>query len=174
MHVVARAFCAFFLFATPAFADTLTLRPRVEANGPAVTLGDVFTGAGAQATRAIAPAPAAGQTTMLPADFLVAAAQSAGHDWAPPENLTEVRVTRPGGARATLPAAAPIGAAAAPAAVQRNENIALSFAAPGLNLTTRARALQPGAIGQRIRVVNLQSNRTIDATVTGPGAAAVN
>ena len=58
--------------------------------------------------------------------------------------------------------------------MQRNESIALTFAAPGLSLTTRARALQPGAVGQRIRVVNLQSNRTIDATVTGPGAAAVN
>lgn len=173
MHALARALCAFAIFATPAFADTLTLRPRVEATGPAITLGDVFTGAGAEAARTIAPSPSAGQTATLPADFLVAAAQSAGHDWTPTVN--EVRVTRPGGARATMAVSSPTyGQAAEPPAVQRNESIALTFAAPGLSLTTRARALQPGAVGQRIRVVNLQSNRTIDAVITGPGAATVN
>ena len=58
----------------PAFADTpVTLRPRIEANGPAITLGDVFVGAGDVAGRAIAPSPSAGQMTSLPADFLAAA-----------------------------------------------------------------------------------------------------
>ena len=35
----------------------------------------------------------------------------------------------------------------------------------------RARALEDGAVGQSIRLLNTASNRTIDAVVTGPGAA---
>jgi flagella basal body P-ring formation protein FlgA len=38
----------------------------------------------------------------------------------------------------------------------------------------RARALEDGAVGQGIRLLNTSSNRTIDAVVTGPGAARAN
>ncbi len=165
-------FCALaLLIAAPALADTVQLRPRIEASGPAVTFGDVFTGAGAVASRAIAPAPSPGQSSALSAQFLVAAAESAGLDWTPPAGVTQVRVVRPGGARATIAAESGGGGETA---VRRGETIELVYVAPGLQLTTRARALNNAGVGEPVRLVNLQSNRTVEAVVTGPGAAAAN
>jgi flagella basal body P-ring formation protein FlgA len=40
-----------------------------------------------------------------------------------------------------------------------------------MSLNVRVRALEDGAIGQSVRFLNPTSNRTIDAVVTGPGAA---
>lgn len=172
-------FClAAALIASPAHADNVTLRPRVEASGPAILLGEVFDGAGSAAGRAIAPAPPPGQTTTLSTAVLAAAASAAGFEWTPPANATGVRVTRASGMRATV---APAGGtfvnnggmrtAVADAAIRRGEPVLLMFSAPGVQLSTRARALEDGAVGQSIRLVNLASNRTVDATVTGPGAA---
>jgi len=166
-----------FALAAPAFADTpVTLRARIEANGAAITLGDVFDGAGAEAGRAIAPAPPPGQIARLSPQFLSAAASSAGLSWSPPGDLREVQVVRPGGMRATV---APTSGGAnsssvnGDVAIRRGETVTLVFSAPGLQLISRARALQDGGVGDPIRLVNLQSNRTIDAIVTGPGAATV-
>ena len=39
-------FIVALFFAGAAFAQTVTLRPRIEASGQAVTLGDIFDGAG--------------------------------------------------------------------------------------------------------------------------------
>jgi flagella basal body P-ring formation protein FlgA len=84
-----------------------------------------------------------------------------------------VQVIRPGGARATVPAAS--GARTiADAAIRRGEIVNLSYDTPGMSLSMRARALEDGAVGQGIRLVNMSSNRTIDAVVTGPGAARAN
>ncbi len=165
------AICLYFaLFATIASAQTVTLRPRIEASGPAITLGDVFEGAGPVAGRAIAPAPPPGQISTLSAPLLSAAASAAGLDWTPPPGLTEVRIVRPGGARATLP---PTDGAriAGDAAIRRGEMVVLVYQAPGMSLTVRARALEDGAVGHPIRLMNTTSQRTIDAIVTGPGQA---
>ena len=166
------ATCLYMLFgATLAFADPVTLRARVEASGPAITMGDVFDGAPANvAGRAIAPAPAPGQMASLSVPLLSAAASAAGLEWTPPAGVTEVRVVRPGGARATLPPSRG-GRAVADAAVRRGETVTLTYAAPGLSLNMRARALEDGAVGDSVRFLNTSSNRTIDAVVTGPGAA---
>ncbi|MBL8530150.1 MAG: flagellar basal body P-ring formation protein FlgA [Hyphomonadaceae bacterium] len=164
----------FWMMAQAAFAETVTLRSRVEANGPAITLGDVFEGAPtAVAGRAIAPSPRAGQIATLSAPLLAAAASAAGLDWTPPAGVTEVRVVRPGGAAATLaPSASQAGGrVVSDAAVRRGDMVALVYEAPGLSIGTRARALEDGAIGQPVRLVNPASNRTIDAIVTGQGAA---
>jgi flagella basal body P-ring formation protein FlgA len=56
-------------------------------------------------------------------------------------------------------------------AVRRGEVITLVYSAPGIQLTTRARATTDGGVGDTVRLVNLQSNRTVDAVVTGVGAA---
>lgn len=169
---------AILAFAAPSFADPLTLRARIEVNGPAITLGDVFDGAGSEAQRAIAPAPPAGQIAQLNTQFLAAAAQSAGHSWTPPSGMNVVRVVRPGGARATVGPASSNhnngGGAVADAAVQRGQTVMVVYRTPGVQLTTRARALEDGAVGQTIRLTNLTSNRTVDAVVTGPGAASAN
>lgn len=54
-----------------------------------------------------------------------------------------------------------------PVLVRKNAEITVSYQAPGLTLTMRARALQSGAMGDVVNIRNLQSNRTIRATVIG-------
>jgi hypothetical protein len=166
--------CSFFFFAAAsAHADTVTLRPRIEASGPAVTMGDVFVGAPANvAGRAIAPSPPAGQMSSISMPVLAAAASAAGLDFAPPAGVNAVQVVRPGGARATVPASG--GRSIADAAVRRGETVTLQYAAPGMSLSMRARALEDGAVGDSVRFLNTSSNRTIEAIVTGPGAARAN
>lgn len=61
----------------------------------------------------------------------------------------------------------------APVVVARGETVNLVFSVPGLTLTARARALEDAGENEIIRFVNLQSNRTIDAMVEGPGRARV-
>ncbi|MES1201028.1 MAG: flagellar basal body P-ring formation chaperone FlgA [Pseudomonadota bacterium] len=178
--------CLYLIFcAALAHADTpVTLKPRVEATGAAITMGDVFNGAGDAASRPIAPAPAAGQVSTLSTEFLLAATSSAGLTWTPPAGVTLVRVTHPAGARAFVPAsvATPIAdtsSAAGPStpngdiAVHRGQTVLLQFDAPGVSLAMQARATSDGAIGQTIRVLNTSSNRTVEAVITGPGAARV-
>jgi flagella basal body P-ring formation protein FlgA len=162
------------LCAASAFAETVTLRARIEASGPAITMGDVFVGAPANvAGRAIAPSPPAGQMSSLAMPVLSAAASAAGLDFTPPPGVNAVSVVRPGGMRATLPSATG-GRSVADAAVRRGETVMLEYAAPGMSLSMRARALEDGAVGDSVRFLNTSSNRTIEAVVTGPGAARAN
>lgn len=60
-----------------------------------------------------------------------------------------------------------------PAAVTRGETVALVFQSGALVLTARARALENAALGQTARFVNLQSNRTVEGVVEGPGRVRV-
>jgi flagella basal body P-ring formation protein FlgA len=161
---------SFVCFAGAAFADTVTLRSRIEASGPAIIMGDVFDGAPANvANRAIAPAPAPGQVATLSIPLLAAVASAAGLEWTPPDGVNEVRVVRPGGMRATLPGGAP---ALTDIVIRRGETATIVFQQQGLELGIRGvRAAENGAVGQRIRFINTASNRTIEAIVTGPGAA---
>jgi flagella basal body P-ring formation protein FlgA len=166
-------FAAFFILINVgnAFAETVTLRTRVEANGPAVTMGDVFVGAPANiAGRAIAPAPPRGQVGSIQMPVLAAAASAAGLDFTPPAGVNAIQIVSPGGARATLPRTTD-ARTVADAAVRRGDAVTLIYAAPGMSLSMRARALEDGAVGQSVRLLNVSSNRTIDAVVTGPGAA---
>jgi flagella basal body P-ring formation protein FlgA len=57
--------------------------------------------------------------------------------------------------------------------VQRNEVISIVYEAPGIRLTIRGKALEPGAQGDVINVLNIESKRTIQATVAGPGRVTV-
>ena len=167
---------------TGAQAQQVTLRASIETSGPAVTLGDLFTNAGPVSGRAVTPAPGAGRTANLPARFVQAAASAAGLEWTAPEGLSAITVTGRGGrgggvetaAATTASPSARFERTAAPSgdvAVRRGEMVTLVYVAPGMQLTTRARATADAAIGDPVRVVNLQSNRTVDATVTGVGAA---
>lgn len=160
-----------WMFAGAALADPVTLRTRVEASGRAVTLGDVFEGAGAASGQAIAPAPAPGQVSTLSIPVLAAAASAAGLEWTPPAGLTEVRVVRPAGARATLPAASNTSRSVSDAAVRRGEMVSIVYLSHGVQLSTRARATEDAAVGQSVRLINTTSNRPIDAIVTAPGMA---
>ena len=57
--------------------------------------------------------------------------------------------------------------------VQRNEAIMIVYAVPGVLLTVRGKALEAGAVGDLVNVLNTQSNRTVQATVTGPGRVSI-
>jgi flagellar basal body P-ring formation protein FlgA len=60
-----------------------------------------------------------------------------------------------------------------PEIVHRNEVVTIVYEAPGLVLTMRGKAVDPGAEGDVISVVNSQSNRTIQGTVAGPARVVV-
>ena len=161
------SFVLAFALASAAFAEPASLRADVEAHGSAITLGDLFENADAQSGRAVALAPAPGRSLELSARLVATAAAAAGLEWTAPEGLTAIHVTR-----SALPAA-PGSRSAAQTSVRRSETITLSYQAPGLQLVTRARALEDGSVGESIRAINLSSNREIDAVVTGSGAATV-
>ena len=55
-----------------------------------------------------------------------------------------------------------------PQVVHRDDNVTLVYEVPGILLTTRGKALEAGAEGDVINVLNVQSKRTIQGTVTGP------
>jgi flagellar basal body P-ring formation protein FlgA len=57
--------------------------------------------------------------------------------------------------------------------VNRGDLVTLMFEARGIQLSVRARAMENAADGELARFVNLQSNRTVEAMVDGPGRARV-
>ncbi|HET8727979.1 MAG TPA: flagellar basal body P-ring formation chaperone FlgA [Alphaproteobacteria bacterium] len=60
-----------------------------------------------------------------------------------------------------------------PIDVARGAAVTMVLESGALMITGRGRALDQGARGQVIRVINIDSNRTIEAVVTGPNAVAV-
>ncbi|MBV8826832.1 MAG: flagellar basal body P-ring formation protein FlgA [Bradyrhizobiaceae bacterium] len=60
-----------------------------------------------------------------------------------------------------------------PEIVQRNETVTLVYEVPGIVLTVRGKAVEPGAEGDVISVINTQSNRTVQGTVAGPARVVV-
>lgn len=57
--------------------------------------------------------------------------------------------------------------------VNRNEAVTINYDAPGIALTLRGKATESGGVGDIINVLNMQSNRTVQATVTGPGRVVI-
>lgn len=62
---------------------------------------------------------------------------------------------------------------AKPDLVQRDQNVILIYEAPGIYLTMRGKALEGGAEGDVVNVMNLQSKRTLSGTVTGRGQVSI-
>lgn len=60
-----------------------------------------------------------------------------------------------------------------PLMVKRRETVIITYAIPGMQLTVQGEAMQDGADGDTINVVNSQSHRIVEATVTGPGRVSV-
>jgi flagellar basal body P-ring formation protein FlgA len=58
---------------------------------------------------------------------------------------------------------------ARPEIVIRNDNVTITYQVPGVTLTMRGKALESGALGDTINVINVQSKRSIQAVVAGPG-----
>lgn len=66
--------------------------------------------------------------------------------------------------------AADIGA---PVMVKKGEMVTVSLNSGALNLVMQAKALQAGAEGDVVRVLNTASNRTLEGVVTGPQAVSL-
>jgi flagella basal body P-ring formation protein FlgA len=63
---------------------------------------------------------------------------------------------------------------AKPELVGRGETVTIVFQVPGIMLTILGKANEPGALGDLISVLNVQSKHTVEATVVGPGRVSVN
>jgi flagella basal body P-ring formation protein FlgA len=57
--------------------------------------------------------------------------------------------------------------------VQRDQNVTIIYQVPGLYLTTRGKALDNGAEGDTVSVLNVQTKRTLTGVVTGRGQVTV-
>lgn len=60
-----------------------------------------------------------------------------------------------------------------PEVVRRDETVTIIYEVPGIVLTVRGKAMESGAQGDLINVMNVQSKRTLQATVVGPGRVVV-
>jgi flagellar basal body P-ring formation protein FlgA len=60
-----------------------------------------------------------------------------------------------------------------PERIKRAESVTLVYQVPGILLTSRGKAMESGSDGDVISVLNVQSNRTIQGTVTGPGRVTI-
>ncbi|CAN5314621.1 flagellar basal body P-ring formation chaperone FlgA [soil metagenome] len=58
-----------------------------------------------------------------------------------------------------------------PRVIARNDMVEVAFISGGVKLTVTGRATRDAAVGEPVPVLNLTSNRTIDAVATGPGEA---
>lgn len=171
--IIAFAF-ALCALATAVRADeALVLRAHVVAAGSAVTLDDAFENVGDHGARAFAVAPAPGQSRAVPIDALLRALAAEGLAWTPPAGMRTLVVSRAQVRHTPSAGAAMRSPARAESAVRRGDMLALTFSAPGIALSARGRALEDGAVGETIRVLNIQSEREVEARVTAPGAAAV-
>ena len=61
-----------------------------------------------------------------------------------------------------------------PAAVARNQLVQVRFASNGLTIVTEGRAMERGAVGDRVRVMNLESRATLFGQVMADGTVEVN
>ncbi len=57
--------------------------------------------------------------------------------------------------------------------VTRDQNVTLIYETPGLYLTGRGKALEGGTDRDTVSILNLQSKRTIQGVVIGPGQVSV-
>lgn len=165
-----------------ALGDPVTLKSNpVDIDGQ-VTLGDVFDGAGAASGMVVGRR--AGPSVVFDAGQLQAQARQAGLDWANPDGLRRVVVRHAAVAPATTPAleatavaasaparAAPVRPSHADRVISRNDIVEVAYEAGGVRLTISGRAEGNAAIGQRLAIRNLQSNRVFDAVAVGPGLA---
>ncbi|MEE8270334.1 MAG: flagellar basal body P-ring formation chaperone FlgA [Alphaproteobacteria bacterium] len=60
-----------------------------------------------------------------------------------------------------------------PILIDRGDGVTMVLRSGALTISARGRALDRGGRGDLIRVVNVDSNRTIEAEITGPGVVAV-
>jgi len=178
---------AALMLAGAAVAGPVTLKANPVDSDGRVTLGDLFDGAGAASE--VVVGTRAGPSIVFEAGQLQSLARQSGLDWANPSGLRRVVVRNATVAPASA-SPAPVSVAAANAAapvvaarpqparaglaervIARNDMVEVAYEVGGVRLTITGRAEGNAAVGQRLAVRNLQSNRTIDAVAIGPGLA---
>ena len=60
-----------------------------------------------------------------------------------------------------------------PELIQRNETVTIVYEVPGIVLTVRGKAVEGGAEGDVINVLNEQTKRTVQGVVVGPGRVSI-
>ena len=60
-----------------------------------------------------------------------------------------------------------------PEVVQKGETVTLQYQVPGIVLSMRGKALETGAEGDMVSVLNVESKRTVQGLVTGPGRVTI-
>jgi flagella basal body P-ring formation protein FlgA len=60
-----------------------------------------------------------------------------------------------------------------PIVIRKGDTVTMVFKAPGIELTARGKAMDNGAIGDTVAIVNGQSHKQVDAVVTGTGSVTV-
>lgn len=77
--------------------------------------------------------------------------------------------------RATLYAGRPVrpGDIGPPAIIDRNQIIILVYATSNLTITTEARAMGRGGVGDRLRVLNVSSRMTVEGVIRPDGSVLV-
>ena len=109
------AFTGAISLSSAALADTVSLRADPVASAQAVTLGDLFEGAGRAGGVAVATAPRGGLSTVLDAGAVQSAAAQAGLEWSNPTGLRRIIVRSAGAPAGVARAATPTAATASPA-----------------------------------------------------------
>ena len=182
MRTLILAAVAALSVAAPALAGPVTLKANPVNSDGRVTLGDLFDGAGGAAN--VVVGQRAGPSIVFEAGQLQSLARQSGLDWANPTGLRRVVVRN-----ATLaPEASAISAEAvvtpvvsrpvparsayADRVISRNDIVEVAYQVGGVRLTISGRAEGNAAVGQRLAIRNLQSNRVIDAVAVAPGQAA--
>ncbi|MDQ1154070.1 flagella basal body P-ring formation protein FlgA [Brevundimonas sp. SORGH_AS_0993] len=175
--------------AAPALAAPVVLRANPVDDDGHVTLGDLFEGAGAASN--VAVAQRVGPSVVLEAGQLQAMASQAGLEWSNPNGLRRVVVRRAlapaqtanqaanqaAPASAGLEAAAPqVRAAYRPTGagqqvIARNDMVRVIYQVGGVNLSVMGKAMRNAAAGEPLAIMNVSSNRLIEAVATGPGQA---
>lgn len=114
-------------------------------------------------------------TRMIPAQSVLAAGDVALKAGDNPAALTDAALAVGKEARTTLYPGRAIRASdlTAPGLVDRNQIVPLIFRSSGLSIRTEGRALDRGAAGETIRVMNLQSRNTTSGRVQQDGTVVV-
>jgi flagella basal body P-ring formation protein FlgA len=184
-------------------AHAAELRPNVRTDDAMLTLGEVLDGAGAAHLVVVAQIPRAGQTVTLDAGQVQALAAQNGVVWSNARSVRRIIATRTGGAAvpqalpapaapnlddytapgfdmpdtvttaAPAPAPQPQRPAAAPLIVKKGDSVRILYISEGMTLSVKGRALEDGRLGQTIRLTNVDSNRVLDARITGPSNALI-
>ena len=178
---------AALMLAGTAVAGPVTLKANPVDSDGRVTFGDLFDGAGAASD--VVVGTRAGPSIVFEAGQLQSLARQSGLDWANPSGLRRVVVRNAAVAPAPAPPASgsasvanaappvvaarpqPVRAGLAERVIARNDMVEVAYEVGGVRLTITGRAEGNAAVGQRLAVRNLQSNRTIDAVAIGPGLA---